>query len=83
MKNRSLLSYIFGMLTVLLFVPLIEDLSAVLSSWFQVFILKPTKLVLKGNREIAKLQADLQETDGYCIGFQMPTQDDFEDEGFE
>ena len=83
MKNRNLLSYIFGMLTVLLFVPLIEDLSAILSSWFQVLILKPTKLVLKGNKEIAELQANSQEIDTHCIGFTLPVQEDFDDEDFE
>ena len=71
------------MLTVLLFVPLIEDISAILSSWFQVLILKPTKLVLKGNKEIAELQANSQEIDAHCIGFQMPVQDEFDDEDFE
>lgn len=83
MKNKNLLSYVFGMLTVLLFVPLIEDISATLSSWFQVLILKPTKLVLKGNKEIAELQANSQEIDTHCIGFQMPVQDEFDDEDFE
>jgi hypothetical protein len=83
MKNKNLLSYIFGMLTVLLFVPLIEDLSAILSSWFQVLVLKPTKLVLKGNKEIAELQANSQEIDTHCIGFKIPTEEDFDDEDFE
>lgn len=83
MKNKNLLSYVFGMLTVLLFVPLIEDISATLSSWFQVLILKPTKLVLKGNKEIAELQANSQEIDTHCIGFQMHVQDEFDDEDFE
>ena len=60
MKNKNLLSYIFGMLTVLLFVPFIEDISAVLSSCFQVLIL--SNICQKHNVIIHKMETNKDHT---------------------
>lgn len=50
--------YILGILTGLLFIPVIEEFINVIMSWIQVLLLKPTKIVLEGNKEINELQND-------------------------
>ena len=80
--NKETKHYILGILTGILFIPIIEEFINVIMSWIQVLLLKPTKIVLEGNKEINELQGD----DGYqetnCIGFQMPSNEEeyYEDE---
>lgn len=81
MDNKNAKYYIWGLLSGILFIPVIEEFLNVVMAWIQVLLLKPNKIVLKGNQEIA----DLQESDEYtvtnCIGFQAPSKEDyFEDE---
>ena len=49
-------------------------------SWIQVLMLKPTKIVLEGNKKIAELQSDEEYQETSCIGFQVPN---YEDEYYE
>lgn len=80
-ENKNVWFYILGLLSGLLFIPIIEDFINVIMSWIQVLLLKPTKKVLNGNKEISELQVDeLPKAD--CIGFQIPENefDDYYDE---
>ena len=81
-KNKNVWFYILGVLTGLLFIPVIEEFINVIISWIQVLLLKPTKIVLEGNKEINEIQADEEYQQTNCIGFQIPSNDEeyYEDE---
>lgn len=80
--NKETKNYILGILTGLLFIPVIEEFINVIMSWIQVLLLKPTKIVLEGNKEINELQGDDEYRQTNCIGFQVPSNDEeyYEDE---
>lgn len=80
--NKETKNYILGILTGLLFIPVIEEFINVIMSWIQVLLLKPTKIVLEGNKEINELQGDDEYRQTNCIGFQVPNNDEeyYEDE---
>lgn len=80
MKNNSLKHYIFGLITGFIAIPLIEELMTVVNTWIQVLLLKPNKVVIKGNKELSELQGDEEPIETHCIGFQIPSEDDYEDE---
>ena len=80
MKNNSLKHYIFGLITGFIVIPLIEELMTVVNTWIQVLLLKPNKIVIKGNKELSELQGDEEPIETHCIGFQIPSEDDYEDE---
>ena len=69
--------YILGILTGLLFIPVIEEFINVIISWIQVLLLKPTKIVLEGNKEINELQGDEEYQQNNCIGFQISSDDEY------
>lgn len=81
-KNKNVWFYILGVLTGLLFIPVIEEFINVIISWIQVLLLKPTKIVLEGNKEINEMRADEEYQQTNCIGFQIPSNDEeyYEDE---
>ena len=81
-KNKNVWFYILGILTGLLFIPVIEEFINVIISWIQVLLLKPTKIVLEGNKEINEMRADEEYQQTNCIGFQIPSNDEeyYEDE---
>ena len=81
-KNKNVWFYILGVLTGLLFIPVIEEFINVIISWIQVLLLKPTKIVLEGNKEINEMQADEEYQQTNCIGFQISSNDEeyYEDE---
>lgn len=80
--NKETKNYMLGILTGLLFIPVIEEFINVIMSWIQVLLLKPTKIVLEGNKEINELQGDDEYQQTNCIGFQIPSNDEeyYEDE---
>ena len=81
-KNKNVWFHILGVLTGLLFIPVIEEFINVIISWIQVLLLQPTKIVLEGNKEINEMQADEEYQQTNCIGFQIPSNDEeyYEDE---
>ena len=81
-KNKNVWFYILGLLSGILFIPATEELINVIMSWIQVLLLKPTKIVLEGNKEINEMQADEEYQQTNCIGFQIPSNDEeyYEDE---
>lgn len=79
--NKETRNYILGMLTGLLFIPVIEEFINVIMSWIQVLLLKPTKIVLEGNKEINELQGNEEYVQTECIRFKMPESvDEYEDD---
>ena len=75
-KNKNVWFYILGILSGILFIPATEELINVIMSWIQVLLLKPTKIVLEGNKEIKELQGDEEYQQTNCIGFQIPSNDE-------
>lgn len=79
--NKGTKHYILGLLSGLLFIPIIEELLNVIMAWIQVLILKPNKIVLQGNKELAELQNDdVEDEQTNCIGFQISNEDEYYEE---
>ena len=76
-KNKNVWFYILGLLSGILFIPVIEEFINVIMSWIQVLILKPTEKVLKGNKELEKYQEPEEYQQTNCIGFQIPSDDEY------
>ena len=76
-KNKNVWFYILGLLSGILFIPVIEEFINVIMSWIQVLILKPTEKVLKGNKELEKYQESEEYQQTNCIGFQIPSDDEY------
>ena len=74
--NNNTKHFIIGLLSGLLFIPVIEELLNVIIAWIQVLILKPNKIVLKGNKDIAELQSEEEPVQTSCIGFQVSSEED-------
>ena len=83
MKNKTTKYYILGLATGFIAIPLIEELMNVASSWIQVLMIKPSKIVLNGNKELSELQGDEEEIQTHCIGFQVPSSNDYEDDDYD
>lgn len=83
MKNNSLKYYIFGLITGFIAIPLIEELMTVVNTWIQALLIKPNKIVVKGNKELTELQDDEEEMQTHCIGFQVPSNNDYEDDDYD
>lgn len=77
MKDKSLKYYILGFVTGFIAIPLMEELMNVVNTWIQVLIIKPSKIVIKGNKELSELQGNEEEIQTQCIGFQVPSEDDY------
>ena len=75
-KNNNTKHFIIGLLSGLLFIPVIEEFLNVIMAWIQVLILKPNKIVLKGNKDIAELQSEEEPVQTSCIGFQVSSEED-------
>lgn len=76
--DKSVKYYILGLITGFIAIPFIEEFMDVVNSWIQVLILKPSKLVVKGNKELSDIQAESEPTDTHCIGFQYTGEDEYE-----
>ena len=74
--NNNTKHFIIGLLSGLLFIPVIEEFLNVIIAWIQVLILKPNKIVLKGNKDIAELQSEEELVQTSCIGFQVSSEED-------
>ena len=74
--NNNTKHFIIGLLSGLLFIPVIEELLNVIMAWIQVLLLKPNKIVLKGNKDIAELQSEEEPVQTSCIGFQVSSEED-------
>lgn len=82
-ENKSLLSYILGACTIVIFLPIVEELVNVILSWVEYLKIIPSKLVLKGNAELQEIQNESGEMDSdtCAIGFHYePKTEEFYDE---
>lgn len=82
-ENKTLLSYILGACTIVIFLPIVEELVNVILSWIEYLKIIPSKLVLKGNAELQELQSDsdVESTDTCAIGFHYePKTEEYYDE---
>ncbi len=68
--------FIWGIISGMFLIPVIEEFSNVFLSWIQVLLIKPNKLVLKGNQELSDLRGEDESVQTQCIGFQVPSCDD-------
>lgn len=80
MKNNNTKHFIVGLLSGLLFIPVIEELLNVIMAWIQVLLLKPNKIVIKGNKELSELQTQEEYQQTNCVGFQIPNDDEYYEE---
>lgn len=80
-NNKTIMAFILGILSYMLLIPVIEEFTNVLLSWIEYFKILPSKLVLKGNKELKELQEeDGIESETYAFGFQYNQKEDFNDE---
>lgn len=81
MDNKNIKHFLFGLVSGMLIIPVIDELLNVIMAWIQVLLLKPNKIVLNGNKELSNLQEQTEYQQSSCIGFHVDTvQDDYEDE---
>lgn len=79
-KNKSIWFYALGLLSGISIIPVIEEFNNVIMSWIQVLMLKPSKKVIAGNKELEKYQETEEYQQTNCIGFQVSSESDYEDE---
>lgn len=83
MENKTTKYFIVGLITGFIAIPLIEELMNVANTWIQALLIKPNKIVIKGNQELAEMQGDEEEIQTHCIGFQVPSSNDYEDDDYD
>ena len=67
-ENKTFQYYIFGILSGILIIPIIEDLLTVIQSWIQVLLVKPSRIVMEANKKLVDDSGEeYQQTN--CIGF--------------
>ena len=83
MKNKNLLSYILGLATGFIFIPLIEELINVAFSWIEVLKTKPSGIINDWNKKMVAEDYGA-ESDTCVIGFQYtPNEDEYYEDDFE
>ena len=75
--NKNVWFYILGLLSGILFIPVIEEFINVIMAWIQVLMLKPSKKALIGNKKKKKYQEPEEYQQTNCIGFQIPSDDEY------
>ena len=74
-NNKTIMAFILGILSYMLLIPIIDELTNVLLSWIEYLKILPSKLVLKGNKELKELQDDDEKSETCAIGFQYNPSD--------
>lgn len=80
MENKTIKYFIIGLLSGFIAIPIIEELMNVVNAWIQALLIKPNKIVIKGNKELAEIQGDEEEVQTHCIGFQVDSEDYYDDD---
>ena len=70
MKDKKLLTYIFGLITGVILLPVTDELLNVLYSWIEVMKIKPSSIIAEWNEEVASKGDGTEQT--FAIGFQAP-----------
>lgn len=76
-KDKTLLTYILGGITILIFIPIIESITEIICGYLELLKISSTKEVLRGNKEIQELQNEQEELDAYAIGFDLTPQEEY------
>ena len=77
--NKTFLYYVFGVLSGILIIPIIEDLLTVIQSWIQVLLVKPSRIVMEANKELAEdSEEEYQQTN--CIGFHVDSEEYYDED---
>ena len=82
MKDDNIKYYIFGLLSGLLFIPILEDFINVIAAWIQVMIVTPSKIVTNANSEISEMQGSQEESTN-VIGFSIPSTEEYYEDEYE
>jgi len=73
--------FIYGIITGFILIPILDELTNLIISLFELPKAAITKKILKENKVINELQTDLEKTDeGVAIGFDLSPQEEFYDE---
>lgn len=81
MKNKNLLSYILGILSVILLIPIFESLSELICSSIEIPKGNFTLKVMDINKEIQEKQIDQEPINTNCVGFEIPSEEyEYEEE---
>ena len=80
---NKLKCYILGMMTVILAIPIIEQITEIVCGGLEVLKGKNTKKVMQINKEIEDLQMQLEPINTNCIGFEVPNQEEYKDDEWE
>ena len=82
-NNRSLLSFIMGVVSIMLFLPILESLSEIICGYLELLKISSTKKVLKGNKDILDLQSSQEEIATQCMGFDMGGIEEYYDDEYD
>lgn len=80
---NKLKCYIFDMMTVILAIPIIEQITEIVCGGLEVLKGKNTKKVMQINKEIEDLQMQLEPINTNCIGFKVPNQEEYYEDDWE
>ena len=80
---NKLKCHIFGMMTVVLAIPIIEQITEIVCGGLEVLKGKNTKKVMQINKEIEDLQMQLEPINTNCIGFKVPNQEEYYEDDWE
>lgn len=80
---NKLKCYILGMMTVILAIPIIEQITEIVCGGLEVLKGKNTKKVMQINKEIEDLQMQLEPINTNCIGFKAPNQEEYYEDDWE
>lgn len=77
--------FIYGIITGFILIPILDELTNLIISLFELPKAVITKKILRENKVINELQTDLEKTDdGVAIGFDLSQQEEFyDDDDFE
>lgn len=81
-KEKGLIAYILGILTIIAFIPLVQSLVEFLCELIEVPKGNIEKKILKTNKELQDMQIEQESPPADCIGFQYypPEEDDYFDD---
>ena len=78
--------FVIGLISGMVGVPLLQDISSLFSALIQALISIPSKITVKANTEIVKMQGDCDQNNeiSNVIGFEIPSQseDFYDDESY-
>ena len=83
---NKLKCYILGMVTIVVAMPIMEQIAEIICGSLEILKGKNTKKILKINKEIEDLQIQLEPLEPIntnCIGFEVPNQEEYYEDDWE